>query len=249
MRNIYLNFLVLMFSTVVFSQSITYKGKIVDERQTPISYADVLAMNENNSIIEGVITDNNGDFKLEILNNASVDHIEISFIGFETQIIKPNTFELGTIVLKEEATELKEIVIVARKRMIDQKVDRLVFNVENSVSSSNGSALDLLKVTPSVQVNNNSINIIGKSGARVLINDRIVQLSGEELVSYLNSFSSDDIKNIEVITTPPAKYQAEGNGGLINIVLKKPKENSWNNQIRASYIQTIQLGNTARQYI
>lgn len=248
MRNVFLNFLVLMFSTVVFSQSVTYKGKIVDERQTPISYADVLAMDDNNSIIEGVITDNNGDFKLEIVNNASVDHIEISFIGFETQIIKPNTFELGTIVLKEEATELKEIVIVARKRMIDQKVDRLVFNVENSVSSSNGSALDLLKVTPSVQVNNNSINIIGKSGARVLINDRIVQLSGEELASYLNSFSSDDIKNIEVITTPPAKYEAEGNGGLINIVLKKPKENSWNNQIRASYVQTtypaIKLGNT-----
>ncbi|MFU2094964.1 carboxypeptidase-like regulatory domain-containing protein, partial [Ornithobacterium rhinotracheale] len=160
MRNVILNFLLLMLSTIVFSQTITYKGKIIDEQQIPVPYADILAIDENNNIIEGTITDNNGDFNLEVEDKKPVDRIEISFVGLETQTIKPKTFELGTIILKEGGTTLKEFVVVARKKMIDQKVDRLVFNVENSVSSSNGNALDLLKVTPSVQVNNNNINII-----------------------------------------------------------------------------------------
>ncbi len=238
--------LLLMLSFNSFSQ--TYIGKVTDSNNQPIAYADIITINNNDKkVITGTITDENGNFKLKITTRNPF-YLEIRFVGFETQKISPKKTDLGTIILKEQATQLNEIVVKARKNSIKQKVDRLIFNVENSVVSSGGSALDVLKATPSVQVNNNGISIIGKSSVRVLVNDRIVQMSGEELVNYLSSFSSDDIKNVEVITTPPAKYEAEGNGGLINIVLKKPKENSWSNQVRTTYVQTtypaIKLGNT-----
>ncbi len=247
MKNLILSLAMLLVVTVTFGQK-TYKGKVVDSKKQPITYADVIAFKTSDKkLITGVITDDNGNFELKITEEKPL-YLEVRFIGFETQKITPTKTDLGTITLKEQSTKLDEVVVTARKKLIKQKVDRLVFNAENSVASSGGSALDVLKATPSVQVSDNGVNIVGKSSVRVLVNDRIVQLSGEELVSYLSSFASDDIKNIEVITTPPAKYEAEGNGGLINIVLKKQKENSWSNQIRTSYIQTtypaFKLGNT-----
>jgi len=90
--------------------------------------------------------------------------------------------------------------------------------------------------------------MIGKSELRVMVNDRIVHLSGEDLTNYLQSISAEDIKSIEVITTPPAKYEADGNSGLINIILKKAKKNSWSNTTRLHYTQTtypaLGMGNT-----
>ncbi len=246
MKNLILSLVMLLIATVTFGQKV-YKGKIVDSNKQPIAYADVIAFKTNKQLITGVITDDNGNFELKVTKEVPL-YFEVRFIGFETQKITPTKTDLGTITLKEKSTKLDEVVVTARKKLIKQKVDRLVFNVENSVASTGGSALDVLKATPSVQVSDKGVSIVGKSSVRVLINDRIVQLSNEELVSYLSSFASDDIKNIEVITTPPAKYEAEGNGGLINIILKKPKENSWSNQIRTSYIQTtypaFKLGNT-----
>ncbi|MBS9768292.1 MAG: TonB-dependent receptor [Flavobacteriaceae bacterium] len=247
MRNVILSLAMLLGVAVAFGQDI-YTGKVVDSKKQPIAYADVIAFKTSDKkLITGVITDDNGSFELKVTKESPL-YLEVRFVGFETQKITPTKTDLGTITLKEQSTKLDEVVVTARKKLIKQKVDRLVFNVENSVASTGGSALDVLKATPSVQVNDNGVSIVGKSSVRVLVNDRIVQLSNEELVSYLSSFASDDIKNIEVITTPPAKYEAEGNGGLINIILKKPKENSWSNQIRASYIQktypAFKLGNT-----
>lgn len=247
MKKLLLNLALLFLGTMALGQTI-YTGKVEDSKKTPIAYANVVAFKVNgNQLLTGVITNDNGTFELKVTTKEPF-YIEVSFIGFETQKINPEKNNLGVIILKEDATILKDVVVTARKKLIKQKVDRLVFNVENSMASSGGSALDVLKATPSVQINRNNINIVGKSSVRVLVNDRIVKLSGEELVNYLTSFASDDIKNIEVITTPPAKYEAEGNGGLINIILKKPKDNSWSNQVRASYFQTtypaVKIGNT-----
>lgn len=104
-----------------------------------------------------------------------------------------------------------------------------MYNVENAVSALGGTATDVLKSTPGVNVSENAISIIGRSTVNILIDDRLIQLSGESLISYLKSIPSERIQKIEVITNPPAKYDAAGNSGLINIQLKPlPKENSWN---------------------
>jgi len=79
--------------------------------------------------------------------------------------------------------------------------------------------------------------MIGKGSMRVMINDRLVKLSGEELVNFLKTLNAEDLKKIEVIPNPPAKYSAEGNSGLINIVTKKPKNNAWNGSLRSIYQQ------------
>ena len=128
-------------------------------------------------------------------------------------------------------------MITAKKPTIKRKVDRLIFNIENSIVSSGGDAIDVLQKTPGVRVDGSSIGLIGKSAVRILINDRLSPLSGEDLANYLHTLSSDDIAKIEVITNPPSKYEAEGNSGLINIVLKKVKRDYFGGNIRSTYRQ------------
>ena len=231
--------------SISFGQKFT--GKIIDTQNMPISFDNVVAKDKtDNSLITGVISDENGVFSINV-KKGNV-YLEISFVGFTSKKINPTQSIIGTIVLEEEGQQLQEVVITARKKLIQQKVDRLIFNVENTVAGTGGTALDALKTTPSVNVDTNKLTIVGKGNVRVMVNDRMIQLSGNELIAYLNTIASDDIKNVEVITTPPSKYDAEGNSGLINIVLKKSKENSWNNQLRTSYTQAtyplLNFGNT-----
>ena len=134
-------------------------------------------------------------------------------------------------------TQIQEVEILAKKKLIERKVDRLVFNVENSISATGGDALDALKVTPGLKVQNDQISMIGKGNMLVLINDRPTQLSGDDLISYLKTLKSDEIKKIEVITNPPSKYTAEGNSGVLNIITKNAKKNTWNSTIRSVYQQ------------
>ena len=124
-------------------------------------------------------------------------------------------------IVVEEAKVLEGVTITAKKKLIEQKVDRMVFNVANSVASQGMSGLDAVKNTPMVRVQNESVSIVGKGGVSIMVNDRMLNLSGSELTNYLQSLRSDDIARIEVITTPPAKYEAQGNSGIINIILKK----------------------------
>ncbi|CVK16014.1 Outer membrane receptor proteins, mostly Fe transport [Apibacter mensalis] len=145
--------------------------------------------------------------------------------------------DLGEIKVAVEK-EIQQVTVTGNKKLIERKVDRMVFNVENSAATTGGDALDVLKIMPRVLVQNDQLSIIGKSSLKVMVNDRLIPLSGDDLVNYLKSISSDNIKNIEVITAPPAKYDAEGNSGLINIVLKTSKKNNWNSYLGGTYKQS-----------
>ncbi|QIY83719.1 TonB-dependent receptor [Chryseobacterium sp. NEB161] len=133
--------------------------------------------------------------------------------------------------------EIEMVTLSGKKKLIERKVDRLVFNVENSVAVQGGDAMDALKVTPGIRISGDDIKITGKSSVKVMMNDKIVQLGGEELQNYLKSIPAESITKIEVITNPPAKYDAEGNSGLINIQLKEAKQNNWNATLRSNYQQ------------
>ncbi|MEM6687371.1 MAG: TonB-dependent receptor, partial [Bacteroidota bacterium] len=143
---------------------------------------------------------------------------------------------LGTISVTNNE-ELDAVTVEAKKKMIERKIDRVVFNVENSTQSSQGDVFELLRVAPGLRVQNNNIAMIGKAQVTVMINDKILQLGNDELVNFLKTIASEDVQSIEVITTPPAKYDAVGNSGLVNIVLKKAKKDSWNAQLRSYYRQ------------
>ena len=225
-----------LVSFTCYSQ--TYQGVVMNVQNEPIAYANVVALS-NGDLITGTITDEDGKFEITIKSNESFK-IVISFIGYEDwkkNFIKNKNTDVGTVILIENKNELEEVVITAKKPTIKRKVDRLIFNIENSIVSSGGDAIDVLQKTPGVRVDGSSIGLIGKSAVRILINDRLSPLSGEDLANYLHTLSSDDIAKIEVITNPPSKYEAEGNSGLINIVLKKVKRDYFGGNIRSTYRQ------------
>ncbi len=231
-------FSILLIPFIGFSQ-VELKGKVKDTLG-PISFANVVLANEANEIVTGAVTDENGQY---VINTSKGDYkLSVAFLGyttFEKNLSITGDLTLDDITLKSTEDSLEEVVLVAKKRVIERKVDRLVFNVENSISASGGDAVDVLRISPAITVNGDQISMIGKSSMKVLLDDRIVQLSNEELISFLATIPADDIKSIEVITNPPAKYEAEGNSGLINIVFKKGRRNSWSNSTTASYTQAI----------
>ena len=144
----------------------------------------------------------------------------------------------------ERVLNLKEVTVTAKAPVFVRKTDRLVFNVENSVIATGGDVMEALRITPGLQVKDDKITMIGKSGMSVMVDERLVPLSGESLISYLRSIPTASIKSIEVISMPPAKYDAAGNSGIVNIVLKKARNNSWNMNVRGSYTQaTYASGN------
>jgi hypothetical protein len=235
--NLLIRFILLLFFTNIYSQEFEISGKLVDEKNTPLENIEVLIF-ENNKVKGSGITDSKGNFAIFI--EPGLYKIRFYFVGsiiYATDFELTSSLNLGTLTSFDNTNELKEVEVTAKKKVIETKVDRTVFNVENSVRSTGSDGFQLLKGTPGVSVQGNSIKLVGKSTVSVMIDDRMINLSGDDLVNYLRNLSSDQIKSIEVITTPPAKYAADGSSGLINIQLKKAPVDSWAVNLRTNYIQ------------
>ena len=228
-------FILFLVPSMLFAHTI--KGKVMDKTDA-IPFANISITNDENKIITGATSDENGLFVIDI--EAGSYKLIVNLIGytnFEKSISIDSSLDLGIIILEENILSLNEVVIKSERRRIERKIDRLVFYVEESIASTGGNGLDVLKITPGIQVQNGSLEILGKGVSKVMINGRISPLEGEELTSFLSGLSASDILKIEVITNPPAKYEASGNGGLINIILKKGVQDSWKNSTTLSYNQ------------
>lgn len=230
--------IVLLLLPIINIAQIKISGTVIDGN-SPIVFASVELRNAKNETIQGTITDEQGKFIISDLIEGKA--IVISFIGFEKKVIELATeqlekdIDLGTITLEEDTQYLEEVVINAEKKLIEYKVDRIVLNIDNNVIASSGDAINAINTAPGILIKDNEINMLGRGTSRVMIDDRVINLSGEDLISYLNSIPGSSIKSIEVIKNPPAKYEAQGNGGIINIILKKAKSNSWNNSTSFSF--------------
>ena len=145
---------------------------------------------------------------------------------------------------KTDETALEAVIIKNRKKVIEKKVDRMIYHVENSAASTGGNALDALKSAPLVRVQNESVSIAGKGEVLIMVDERLQRMPESELAAFLKTIPSDNIKSIEIITAPPAKYEAEGNSGIINIRLKKAGNNSWNASAGANYTQRYFAGSS-----
>lgn len=222
-----------------FSQQFSVKGKVFGQGKAPVEFLHASLLKNDTVPVQQTMTDSLGHFSLKAEKNTY--RLVIKQFGRECLnrvIVLDRDLDVGTIEI-QEATELQGITISSRKKLVEQKIDRLVFNVENAIMPSGGTALDALKSTPGVRVQTENISIVGKGEVLVMIDNRLQRMSQEDLVSFLKSIPADNIKSIEVITTPPAQYEAEGNSGLINIKLKKAKANTWDAGIGASYTQKI----------
>lgn len=216
---------------------IQLKG-IVKDKTASIFWANIILTSQEGKIIGGTLTKEDGTFELKV--KTGFYKVKISFLGFtdwEKNILIEKDTDLGTVLLNEKTGELKEVVVTAKKKLIVYKTDRLVFDVENSIATSGGDAVTAIAAAPGIIVQNNSISMLGKGSSRVMVDGRIIELSGDDLMNFLKSISAKDIKNVEVINNPPAKYEAAGDGGLINITLKKGTRDSWTNSTTLSYDQ------------
>ena len=232
-------FKIKLAATICFSalnmnaQSI--KGNVIDEKQQTLSFANVVLLKADSTIITGTITDEKGVFSIS--RHPDAKYLNVSYVGYVPQYLKIATDTVGMIQLLPDVSMLGEVAVVGSRPVIKRKVDRLVFNVEASPLSQGSTALDLLKQTPLVKATENSIGIIGKSGVKVMLNGKLSYLSANDLMQYLKTLQSDDVESIEVITTPPSRYDAGGNGGMINIITKRNPNEGLNGTLGTSYTQ------------
>ncbi len=223
------------------TSGIALSGNIRNHAGEPIQFANVMLQESSDidDLMKGAVSDELGRFLIDKIA-PGLHRLTVSFIGFETidtTLDIAETVDLGTIVMHEEVNTLTNVSVTARRRLIRQEIDRIILDIENSILAGRGNALDVLASTPGVSVQNDQINMIGKSTVGILVDDKLINLSPEEVANVLRTISSEDIMRIEVISNPSARYEAEGNSGLINIVLKKARRNSWYATIGTGYIK------------
>ncbi|UEG51278.1 TonB-dependent receptor family protein [Ferruginibacter lapsinanis] len=220
-------------------------GVVTSNTDKPLQGVNVLLLNKTDSVlVKGTIAASNGTFNFENIN-AGRYIISASFNGYTSYysnevIVAKEDVNIGVIKLKGEEKLLSDVTVVARKPMFEQKIDRMVINVKNSITSAGGTALEVLEKSPGVVVNrqSNSIGLNGKSGVVVMINGKISRMSSDALVQMLSGMNASNIDRIELITTPPANFDAEGNAGFINIILLSNP----NKGLNGSFSSTIGYG-------
>ena len=204
-------------------------GMLVDSTTgRPVEFATVALMNvKTNKPIDGTTSDAKGNFSLTKL--APGDYrLQYSFIGYKNldskpfTIIKGTEISLGSVKLPADVRTLGEVVVTGQAALIEEKVDRLVFNADKDMTSKGGDASDVLKRVPMLSVDlDGNVSLRGSQNIRVLINNKPSTIVAASVADALKQLPADMIKSVEVITSPSAKYDAEGAAGIINIVTKK----------------------------
>ncbi len=236
----------ILFLPIKLFAQISISGQIKNLADKPMDMVEVLLQNKDSVVVKSQLTDSVGKFKISVQPSDYILLVKQLGILLHAQNISASqNIDLGVININVNKQQLNEVVVISKKPLIERKVDRLIFNVENSIATIGGDALDALKITPSIRVQNDQIAMIGKSKMSVMVNDKLIQLDGDDLFNYLKTISTSNIKSIEVITTPPAKYDAEGNSGIVNIKLKKAKNDSWNTTLRETAKLATYLSNIA----
>jgi ferric enterobactin receptor len=204
------------------------EGTLIDSiTKEPVSFATVSLKKEGSAaLLDGTVTDDLGNFRLDVTNGKY--DLYFSFIGFvekkvsvETTLKNPD-YKMGQIFLSQNAVLLDAVEIAGERALIENKVDRLVFNAENDASIAGGDATDVLRKVPLLSVDlNGNVSLRGSNNVRILINGKPSGMFSSNVADALKMFPADQIKQVEVITAPSAKYDGEGSAGIINIITTK----------------------------
>jgi outer membrane receptor for ferrienterochelin and colicins len=233
----YLTLSLLLATLINYSQKrpegvkIKITGKVIDKGTSqPLEYSTISISNTStNKVTAGGITNATGDFSFDAA--PGVYNIKIEFISFKSSEIKGKTLttdtNLGTISLQPDATQLKDVVITREKSTVEIKLDKKIYNVGQDMTVKGGTASDVLDNVPSVSVDGDgNVSLRGNDNVKILIDGR--PSNSINIADALKSISADALDKVEVITNPSARYDAEGGAGIINIVLKKGKNNGLN---------------------
>lgn len=220
----------------------TVRGKVTDAKtRQPMQFVNISVRKSDSSVpLKGIVTDETGNFNIVKLPEGNYI-LSISFIGYKT-VEKNFTLSKQTpglnfrnIPLEEDSQLLNEVKVTGQRPQMKFEIDKKVFNVDQNISSTGGTASDVLSNIPSVEVDNEGeVSLRGSSDVTVWINGRASGLSADNRAQILEQLPAESIERIEVITNPSAKYSPEGTSGIINIVLKEDR--------RSGYYGSVQSG-------
>ena len=209
-----------------------------------VEFANVALYNDSDSSLVKVETsDENGSFELQALNPGNY-YLAATYVGLsDLQVpgisLEPDQkLDLGVLSFAPSAIEIAEATVTAQRVMVETKADRMVFNVQGTINSVGSDAISLLRKAPGVLVdNNNNISVLGRSGVLIYVDGKQLPLTGDDLAVYLQNLPAEQIDRFEIITNPGARYQAQGNAGIIDIRLKKDKNLGANGSVNGTYSQ------------
>jgi hypothetical protein len=202
-------------------------GKITDQKGEPVPYANVALVQLDGALVDGAVSDEDGSFLIESTKTAKVKLVvsSIGYVSFSSEpfdLVLGASKDFGNLSISDEMTGLDEVTVKASRPEIIIEADKTIINVEGTVMAEGSNALDVVGRSPGIYVDQDgNINLNGRTGATVMINDRPTYMSATDLANFLRSMSADNIKSIEVINNPSARFDAEGSAGVINIQLKK----------------------------
>lgn len=228
-------------------------GIVLDTQNQPLGNASVLLLNaKDSSLVKGTISSKKGEYSFSKIPGGTY-FIASSFVNYaqgysDSIIISTATQDINEPPLKllENENTLEKVTIEKKKPLVEVLIDRLVINVAGSITAAGGTALEVLERSPGVIVDrqNNAVAVNGKSGVVIMINGKISRVPIESVVQMLDGMRADNIEKIEIITIPPANFDAEGNAGYINIVLKNTTQYGTNGSYSASvgYSKKLETG-------
>ena len=213
----------------------TISGRILDIKKQPIEFATISLLNsETNKYVKGQVSNEKGEFVIEkiIPGNYILSVTMVGYLKNESErvvIDLKNTHVEKSIILKENAVQLATVEVAVKKKFIEQSVDRMVVNPDASITSAGETVYEILKKLPGITIDNkDNISLKGKEGVKVLIDDKLTYVSADQLATLLKSMQGKNVDRIEIMENPPARFDAEGNSGIINIKTKHNKAPGFN---------------------
>jgi outer membrane receptor protein involved in Fe transport len=233
MKKLLFTSLALILISQTWAQAPKANGKISGQvkdatNDAPVEFATIALVDPaTQKPVNGTVCDESGKFTIAKIADGKYT-LEISFIGFETQSFnvtvseQNHTLDLGIVKLASKAEILNEVTVEAEKPLIEERVDRTIYNAENDQTAKGGDATDVLKRVPMLSVDmDGNVSMRGSSNVIVLINNKPSTIMASSVADAMKQIPADQIKSVEVITSPSAKYDAEGSAGIINIITKK----------------------------
>jgi hypothetical protein len=241
----FLSTLFLIFSVFFLqAQKAAIKGRLKNVGDESIAFANVALFSAvDSTLIKAGVSDDAGAFELSGLAAGNY-FFKAVYLGFEDlqqgniQLKEGQQLDIGVLRFAIKSMELAEATVTASRAMVEVKPDRTIFNVDGTINSAGSDAITLLRKAPGVTVDNNdNINVLGRAGVLLYVDGKRLPLTGQDLTSYLQNLPAEQIDRIEIITNPGARYEAEGNAGIIDIRLKRDKNLGANGALNTSVSQ------------
>ena len=205
----------------------TIKGSVLDSKGEPMPFVTISVLSQDSTLLTGAITDDDGKYAID--TDARTYIIQASYVGYQTAFGGPD------FVLREETERIAEVEVKAKKPLIERQMDKLVVNVSASPLAAGSNGNDILRRSPGVRIDKDGNITVNGKGVEIWIDGKPSYLSGQQLKAMLDGTDGNTIEKIEIISNPSAKYDASGQGGIINIKTKRNMMRGLNGMLSVGY--------------